>query len=137
MPVRPTGSNHSPPKGYPVLSTKEFTAEELAQARAELAAMEVRSRYADSENAYVVLRSIGLSVVTAAEHHPDDASLRHAGAMYAAWRELPANDPERQKAFCGAEDLGDRYSRGDTEEPAVPIKPDTLLADLSDHHRDA
>lgn len=144
-----------------MLSTKEFTAEELAEAKHELDVIGVAARLDDPTNAYAVLGQMGMAVRMAADRYPDDGQLRAASAMYAAWRKLPAHDPGRGKVYCGtadhghashverddclfplpdpsaqAEDTGDRYSRGDTEEAAVPIKPDTLLTDLSDHHRD-
>lgn len=75
-----------------MLSTKAFTDAELAEAKRELAEVDVTNRY-DQSNAYVMLGQIGMALVIAADRYPDDPALRAAAAKYTTWRNLPKRPP--------------------------------------------
>ncbi len=109
----------------------KFTAEEIAQARSVLADLGVDRRFpnGDLTDAVAMLGyvRIGLWQLLGDGDRQDDAQLRGLAAMLFVWRYEDTPGEER--------DRGDRYSRGDTEPPAVPIKPDTLVQDLGTHDR--
>jgi hypothetical protein len=72
----------------------EFSKDEMTAAAAVLARLNLHARWIEALPVAAVLLSwIGQALSYASLTYPEDEQLRHAAAVYAAWRKLPAYAP--------------------------------------------